>query len=139
MKTSIKFIPNEDDNRPKDAFIKLMAEVTRQDPETLVVVPFSELEGSITKVDSNLRIDGQPVTMDVAGDYGQAVGAEETPSVLGETLADELESFDPLHPTDIVKETTAHIVSGMWEGSNEPVVITSEEDITKLEQQATGE
>lgn len=138
MKTSVTFVPNEEDTRTIEDRIERVAQRTNQNPESILVVPFSELEGELTTVDSNVRVKGQPVPMDVLGNFVNSPVAElEKPNRLGEQLADELDTFEPLDPSEIVNQTTAYIVGDSCPPAS--VVITSDEDITKLEQHAQGE
>ncbi len=135
--TTAKFVPNSLDNCSIEERINSHAALHKQDPETVVVIPFTELEGELVAVNTNLTVEGKPVTMDMVGGGGYPIKIEqETPTLLGEKLAEELASFDPPHPTKISNQTVAQIVR---DGPILYSVISSEEDITRLEQKNFSE
>lgn len=134
MKQTAKFVPNEEAPQVEER-IRIHAERLNQDPETVIAVPFSALEGAINEVNSSLTIDGHPVPVQTVSTDVSPVLVETTTTPLGEQLTDELETFDPLTPSEIAKQTMTYVV-----GENEDPyhrVIESEKDIARLEQEAT--
>jgi len=133
---TVKFVPNQDapDN---ETLIANEAKRNNQNPDTVVVVPFAELEGELTTVDTHILSQGQPVSMDVfQGFSSSCVIEQEKPTQLGERIADELDSFESPDPSEIKNQLMAHIVG---EDEDPPITtINSEEDIVALEKYVTG-
>jgi len=135
MKPTLKLVPTDGDPEFTENIIKAHAELLKQDPNTVVALPFSEIENTLNTIDSNFTVAGVPVSMDVVGYPTMVRPNEEKPTKLGEKLAEELDTFEEFTAGNpIVNQTTAFFTGD----EINPLIttITSDEDITKLENKA---
>jgi hypothetical protein len=141
-KPSLTFIPNAAAPFTTEERITQLAISLNQDPENAYAIPFSELEGNLLhQVPSHITATGSPVLVDIAGEaLIEAPLGSEPVTELGERLASELDSFDSPTAADIVVSPYAHIPYQGSDGdaSITPMLVDSEETMTKLEQEATG-
>jgi len=112
---SVKFVPNHIAFESTEDLITKKAHSLNQDLESVIIVPFSELEGKI----------------DFPEGFTPVI---EEPTRLGEKLADELDTFVEW-PISVVHLSLTHVANSDFEGEI-ATVIDSEETMHELEKKA---
>ena len=141
-KPTVMFVPNQKAPETKEDIFNRWATQNQKDPESVIAIPFSELEGEFEQVDSNLTVSDlegnrTPVKSDTAFSVAikSVVFEPESIDPVGEEVAKELDTFD-------LKEEVIQPGVTFTIGDNEEGVTTyinSEEDIVKHENFATGQ